>query len=581
VYKLQGNSDGGLTQLPDGRFMLFKVSDGKLISMTSTDGSNWVHPKIEIEKEINLKEYYNGIIVVDKEGELHRIFQKFRAVPQYANAPKPKYPFQYSDTLYDIWHCKTTNARTRWEPPKVIFEGYTADVLDFKQLRNGRLIFAFGYWIEGTPRLPRGEFTSSVMYSDDGGNKWKWSDAKLTSPAYEGYNGNNYGAIEGAFLEMENTGNLYQLFRTQTGFLYESSSTDNGTTWTQPKATRFRMFDGPPLLKELPDKRVFLVWNNCDNSPKHNGKGVYGGRDALHAAISDDYGKTWRGFREIHRDPYRNETPPKRGDRGTAYSNSPIGVDGKIMLITGMGKDRRHIVFIDPAWLTEKHHESDFSKGLDEWHVFKHFGPASGWWRDREAGAELVQHPSKPKAKVLHIRRSDEKDPDGAVWNFPNGRSGKLSVRIMLNKGFMGGNIALTDRFFNPADCHGERLAMFSLPIKANGQIGSGSAISPDKWHTLDFKWDIDENNCEVFAGGKLELILPLRNKTLNGLSYLRLRSTATSIDKVGYYIESIKVDILDNLAPAVSEKEILAMETAYRTELSNQECPLEAILKK
>lgn len=105
VYRLVGNTDGGLVQRPDGKFMLFKVNDGKLISMTSSDGSNWGDAKVEIEKEINSKTYYNGIMLVDKDGELHRIFQKFRAVPQYANRPKPKYPFQYSDTLYDIWHC--------------------------------------------------------------------------------------------------------------------------------------------------------------------------------------------------------------------------------------------------------------------------------------------------------------------------------------------------------------------------------------------------------------------------------------------------------------------------------------------
>src|SRR5690242_11836909 len=123
------------------------------------------------------------------------------------------------------------------------------------------------------------------------------------------------------------------LLRTETGFLYESYSTDNGTTWSTAAPSRFHTFNGPPLLKELPVQRILMVWNNSGNSPKHNGKGVYGGRDAIQAAISDDYGKTWQGFREIHRDPLRNETPPKTGDRGTAYANSAISVDGKIMLI--------------------------------------------------------------------------------------------------------------------------------------------------------------------------------------------------------------------------------------------------------
>lgn len=141
---------------------------------------------------------------------------------------------------------------------------------------------------------------------------------------------------------------------------------------------------------------------------------------------------------------------------------------------------------------------------------------------------------------------------------------------------------ALTDRFFNPTDTHGDRLAMFSLPIRANGQIGDGpTSITFNKWHTIDLKWDIDKNTCEIFADGKLAQSLPLRFKTLNGLSYLRLRSTATSIDNAGYYIESVWVDIANSVAPEVTESQVLEMEQTYRKEMSNQECPLEVILEK
>jgi hypothetical protein len=369
-------------------------------------------------------------------------------------------------------------------------------------------------------------------------------------------------------------GHLYMLLRTETGFLYESYSIDNGTSWSPASPSRFHTYDGPALLKELPDNRIFLVWNNSDNSPKYKGIGVYGGRDAIHAAISDDYGKTWRGFREIHRDPLRNETPPKTGDRGTAYANSPIAVEGKIMLITGMGEGRRHIVYVDPDWLTAKHHESDFSNGLEEWSVFKFFGPVTYYWRDRIIGPELVAHPSKKDVKVLHVRRPDEKDPDGAVWNFPNGCRGKLSLRIMLNEGFGGGNIALTDRFFNPSDSHGERLAMFSLPISDKGQLGTGPSISVGIWHTLDFIWDIGKKSCQVINDGRPDLTLTQNNETLNGLSYLRLRSRATEVDKAGYFIESVVVDIEDNVAPKVSKEDTQIAADGYRARLSYEECP-------
>ena len=564
VYKLKG-SEGSLTRLPDGNLMLFKLEDANLYSMISTDGAHsWSEPKLEIKNVIGGA----GMVLVDHEGEIHGITEAYRKV-----APSPgglKGPG--ATLLLDLWHKKTINNRTAWEESKMVFDGYCGSLLDFKQLRNGRLIAPFAYWVAGRSPLPIGQNISTVIYSDDVGDSWTLADVKLTAPTYAGYPGSNYGAIEPSLIELQKDGHLYMLLRANTGFLYESSSTDNGSSWSKARASRFYTYNGPALLKELPNHRFFLAWNNCDNPPKHKGKGVYGSRDAIHAAISDDYGKTWKGFREIHRDPLRNQTPPKWGDRGTSYANSAIGIDGKIMLVTGMGEGRRHIVSVDPEWLTAKHHESDFSKGLEEWLVFKHFGPADRWWQDRTVGPELIDHPSRKGVKVLHLRRPDEKDADGAVWNFPNGRSGKLRLKLMLNEGFGGGSIALTDRCFNPTDNHGERLAMFTLPISAEGRLASGPKISIGKWHTLDLVWELEAGTCKVYREGKELLRLPQQHETLNGLSYLRLRSKAPVIDNAGYLVESVVVDIDDNVAPPVNKENLLAFEAEYREKLSYDE---------
>jgi hypothetical protein len=560
VYKI-GDREKSLVKLPDGTFMLF-INDGKsLKSITSEDCRTWTSPKVEIENQDE-----PGVVLVlsDREGELHSISMVRREVTPTSDSLRGP----AATIMLDLWHRKTINKRKQWEPPKRIFEGYCGAVLDFKQLRSGRLIVPFAYWVAGQDPLPWGLNISTVVFSDDGGNTWHMSDAKLKAPAYSNYPGNNYGAIEPAVVELEEDGHLYMLMRTQTGFLYESFSDDNGTNWSTPAASRFYSFNGPPLLKELPERRIFLVWNNSDNSPKHKGQGVYGGRDAIHAAVSDDYGKTWKGFREIHRDPLRNETPPKFGDRGTSYANSPFGVNGDVMLITGMGEGRRHIVNVDVEWLTAKHHESDFSKGLEEWSLFKQFGPALRYWRDRVTGPVLVDHPSSKGQKVLHIRRPDEKDPDGAVWNFPNGMSGKLVINIMLNEGFKGGSIALTDRFFNPCDGHGERLAMFYLPVSSDGRLADGTFLTKVQWHKLEFIWDIYEKYCKVVNDGRESVTLPLNNETLNGLSYLRLRSTSPEPDLSGYFIESVIVDIDDNIAREVSPQEKKIAEDDYRSKL-------------
>lgn len=565
LYKLK-EGEYGLVRTPDGSFMLFKGEDNRLKSLISNDGRTWKAPKQEIRNNEGLQ---SGLVIVDDQGELHVVYAKRRDVPQKPGGPRGP----AITVMYDLYHASTTGGRSVWGKPKRVFEGYCGAILEFKQLRNGRLIAPFAYWVAGQSTLPWGTNISTLLYSDDRGATWTLADVKLIAPTYAGYPGSNYGAIEPAVVELEEDGHLYMLLRTETGFQYESYSTDNGSTWSTAQPSRFHTYNGPALLEELPGNRLFLVWNNSDNIPKVNGKGVYGGRDAIHAAISDDHGKTWKGFREIHRDLLRNETPPRTGDRGTSYANSAIGVDGKIMLITGQGEGRRHIVLVDPEWLTSKHHSCDFSSGLEEWHVFKHFGPVEHYWRDRITGPDLVAHPGKANARVLHIRRPDDKEADGAVWNFPNGRSGKLRIRIMLSDGFRGGNIALTDRFFNPSDFHGERLAMFSLPVAANGRLGeNGPTIEKGQWQSIDLVWNIDERICKVLHNGIQVDVLPLRHETLNGLSYLRLRSTATSVDTEGYYIESVAVDIDDNAAPAVSQKQVLMAATDYRAKLSYDE---------
>jgi hypothetical protein len=283
----------------------------------------------------------------------------------------------------------------------------------------------------------------------------------------------------------------------------------------------------------LPDDRIVVFWNNAEHCQRVGKDGVYSGRDALHAAISSDEGKTWRGFREVYCDPTRNGSPPKDGDRGTAYPHATVTKDGKILLVSGQGADRRHRLLIDPDWLLETTQTERFDNH-DAWHVFKGFGPAKRFWRDRVQGPQLIAHPDRPGARVLHIRRPDERDADGAVWNFPAGHAGTLTLRLRVEKDFGGGQISLTDRFFDSCDDAGEKQAAFAYPI--------GTNLQASQWHTLELSWD--QTQCAVTLDGQPAGTLASRAPAPDGLSYLRLRSTATAVDNAGFLVESVKVEI-------------------------------------
>ncbi|NUQ63856.1 MAG: exo-alpha-sialidase [Pirellulales bacterium] len=540
-------------RLEDGTLVRYGVDrrENRFHSQTSSDGARtWGKEKVEGEAPPGA---YGIVPLLGRDGEIHLAWMVGRGSGRAIAV----------DRFIDIWHQRTIGKRTAWAKPNVLFEGYCGALLDFKQLSTGRLVCPFAWWVPKRPcEPPVGANLCTVFYSDDGGNTWTKSKSDLSSPCYANFVGNNYGADEPCILEMKE-GRLWMLMRTQTGFLYESLSADQGETWSQAQPSRFISSSSPPMLWRMPDDRILVLWNNCESPPAHEGAGVYVNRDALHAAVSDDEGRTWRGFREVYRDPHENETPPDT-DRGSAYPTPPVWADGRFVFLTGQGVGRRNLISVDPRWLTLTHAEDDFSRGPGQWIAFKPIGPASNYRRARIAGPPLDGHPAKPGAKALHLRKPDEHDADGAVWNFPNGVRGTLTLRLMPNPGFGGASISLNDRSFKPTDDNSRRLAVFTVEIAPDGKFGDGPKLSLGAWHTLVLAWDLRAQHCTVSVDGVKALTLKQLHATGNGVSYLHLRSMATEADAAGFYVESASVDIDDPVAPALTDRQKRALLDSY-----------------
>jgi hypothetical protein len=202
------------------------------------------------------------------------------------------------------------------------------------------------------------------------------------------------------------------------------------------------------------------------------------------------------------------------------------------------------VLRIDPRWLDETEQEEDFSGGLDGWLVFTAFGEPVGWWRNRKQGAHLVDHPTQAKAKCLHVRRGDENPPDGAVWNFPAGRQGRLTLKLMLNDGFAGASVALADRFIQPTDDVGEKKVLFKLPISSDGELPGGSRLETGRWYSVELTWNLAAGRCHVLAEGRQVAELVQSSDECAGVSYLRLRSTAETADPAGFLVEHVHVQV-------------------------------------
>jgi hypothetical protein len=450
--------------------------------------------------------------LVDRSGELHVFFLQSRE----------KRP---AGLDIDIYHMRSYDGRTRWKMPRRVWEGYTGALNCVSQMSTGRILLPFSYqtarsWArrgDGFEAFTyRGTFDSTVLFSDDGGESWHLSKTPLrvTVPDL-----GTEGAIEPVVAQRRD-GRVWMLIRTQQGRFYESLSAD-GASWSRPQPTRILSSDSPAGLVRLSDGRLVLFWNNCLRFPY-----AYGGRHVLHGAVSSDDGMTWRGFREVAKNPRRDEPPPPVGDHGATYPIPCPVNDNKVITTTGLPEPNYNL-FVDPDWLEETSRTEDFGHGLGEWSAFG------------VKGVGLRPHPQVGGRQVLSVRKAEPDWPAGAVWNFPAGLRGSLQLRVWLNPGFAGARLSLTDHFSVPYDELDEFANLVTLPVAPDGAIGAGSKAPLERWFELGFEWDTVAGRCTVTVDGDRVGTLPVRRETL-GVCYLRIVSTSGAAGDGGLLVERV-----------------------------------------
>ncbi|GAB5561478.1 MAG: hypothetical protein SynsKO_31250 [Synoicihabitans sp.] len=373
-------------------------------------------------------------------------------------------------------------------------------------------------------------------------------------------------------------GRLWMLLRTSQDYHYESYSADGGASWSPAEPSRFVGSLTMPTLHRLPDDRILLLWNNTMSMPEpsadvrqrinpgYNPKTqrpyvlAFTNRDALHAAISADEGKTWTGFREVWLNELRNaDDLEERGGVDLSVHQTQV-VDlpnGNVLISAGQHRDARVLLIFNPDWLDETQRIEDFGGDLEGWSVHQYIASAVGHRRyNRKVGPAIVADASAVNGKALHLNRTaDPKllvENDGAVWNFPAGQRGTLMTRVKLPAGSQGGRISLLDRWMNPTDPTAHLFATTSIQVEADGRINSTSArLIPGQWHQLLLSWDKvdDEENAVVtlqLDGNEKLHALPIRNIAVNGLSYAHFFATAVQEDETGFLVDFVRAKRLD-----------------------------------
>ncbi len=393
-----------------------------------------------------------------------------------------------------------------------------------------------------------------VFYSDDDGVSWKRSQF-VNSPPHEAggvHKGArwNHGAVEPTVIALHD-GRIWMLARTAQDQHYESFSEDGGETWSELKPSRFYGTITMPSMNRLKDGRILFIWNNTTPLPEKEGvtgvwEDVFTNRDVLHAAISEDDGKTWKGFRELYINPNRNDFDYKNADRSSSIDMSVHQTQsvelpsGEVLVSLGQHKDHRKLLLFDPNWLNETSRVDDFSEGLDNWSTFLYQKGVVGHCAyNRAPGAELVSNPEDNKSNVLKVARIDNDELEisnqGAVWNFPALHKGRFETSVYIPEGSQGGRLSLSDRWFNPSDTTAYKFAMYNFDL---------TRLEQNRWNDLIFEWDLASDNkaCSVKDNKGNEIAtLPLNFNTVNGISYVHFISTADEEDTKGFLIERVE----------------------------------------
>ena len=480
----------------DGTIELYGItkpaSDSVSVMQSRDGGLTWSQP--EIAFPLPGEAYYAVAVLAAADGSRHAVYHI-----------RGDGPGGYRGRLYEVYHTRRAPDAVAWSAPRRIVPGYVGSINGFIQLRNRRLVLAVARAVPERERPPasgpdRGWNDTFVYLSDDEGATWRQSTDQL-SLVLAAPNVTRYGAIEPTLLEL-NDGRVWMLVRDRGGRLWETFSPD-GERWPELRRTGFISSDSPADLFRLRNGRIILVTNACQNWTDPRSYAM-GGREVLHAAVSADDGRTWRGSREI----LHETAVASRGDRGTSYASLAENRDGKLVVVSGQGEGKRAILMFDPRWLEESTARDDLS-----------LGPV-GWTGYGGEGLRTATTAEGTRAVVIPVVAGRS---GGASWNFPLAAAGELKFRILVPPQIDAVQLVLNDHFNRMDDARAAEHSVHAVALPGG---------SPAGWRHVRLRWEdaTGKKPLTVEIDGVRVHDAPARRAAEFGLNYLRIQHPSTPV---------------------------------------------------
>lgn len=501
------------------------------------------------------------------------VLQEFTYIPEKGRYITAKsWEKGYNDGLYVFYSDKgpddpEPHVQKIWDVPVV-------DIFQFQKSRYSDRIFFTAQ------HMGENDFYPDIFYSDDFGETFSHVTLPLQPKQelvypHKGYRWRYFTGSEPVLCELSRD-TLMLLIRNSTDCFFACCSHDGGLTWSDYEKTGFYGTATSAFLLPLSDGRILSLWNNTKPLPEvnhyrqdgltdENKLGVwedaFTNRDAAHAAVSDDGGKSWKGYREIFLNPIRNNADFRyaggrfaKGDKSIHQFQAIELPYGKVLIALGQNAISRRFLIMDLAYLYETSRKEDFIDGLNgvSSHMYlKSYNGASGaepnghcQW-NRFPGAVMMPDPTwdgkigTPHREVVLIRKTDDDrlrtSIGGITWNFPMSRKGKVSAEILLTEKSL--RFTLSDRWFNSCDKYAGSLSPFTFEVDTD-DIAS-------EFVTVTIRYDVDARRAEVYADEKFLFFVDGTREVPTGISYLILQCV-TDGDSKGAYIRELRAERID-----------------------------------
>ena len=205
---------------------------------------------------------------------------------------------------FKVFRRSTDEGKT-WSDPLKISDAsheYTTGPWDkLYVLASGRVIALLHCNMKPDAKKQGGPLGVYTIYSDDHGQTWTRSPLKeVLHVSHNPLKKHEWGFWEPTLVEHA-PAKLLMLGRTTTGWLWESRSEDNGTTWSAPAQSTVPNPVAPPVLTRVPGTDTLALIHNPDVKLSDSWHG--GERVALAFRTSLDSGRTWSAPTDIYRAP--------------------------------------------------------------------------------------------------------------------------------------------------------------------------------------------------------------------------------------------------------------------------------------